>query len=86
MQLFDFITHYLSHHDYGFSLKLYSLIFAALITFTLIVVGKFSKNYLKGEVGEQRFWLLFVFFALGMFTSCFAKNLKHSISVGKWWA
>lgn len=76
MHFVEFITHYLSHHDYGFSLKLYSSIFAGLIIFTLLVVGKFSKNYLKGEVGAQRFWLLFVFFALGMLVSCFAKNLK----------
>lgn len=76
MQLIEFVTHYLSHHEYGFALKIYSLIFAALSLFTLMVVGKYSKNYLKGEVGENRFWALFSFFALGMFVCCFAKNLK----------
>ncbi|MGZ3771416.1 MAG: proton-conducting transporter transmembrane domain-containing protein [Bdellovibrio sp.] len=72
----DFILHFFSHHDYGFSLNLFSSIFATLIVFTLIVVGKYSKNYLKGEVGETRFWVLFTFFAAGMLVSCFSKNLK----------
>lgn len=76
MQLIEFVIHYLSHHEYGFSLTAYSLIFAGLCLFTLMVVGKYSKNYLRDEVGENRFWILFSFFALGMFVSCFAKNLK----------
>lgn len=76
MPLFDFVVHFLSHHEYGFALSFYSLVFAGLIIFTLVVVGKFSKNYLKGEVGEGRFWGLFIFFAAGMLISCFGKNLK----------
>ncbi|MGZ3774979.1 MAG: proton-conducting transporter transmembrane domain-containing protein [Pseudobdellovibrionaceae bacterium] len=76
MSFIDSLAQYFTHHDYGFSLSFFSGVFATLIIFTLIVVGKYSKNYLKDEVGARRFWLLFVFFALGMFVSCFAKNLK----------
>ncbi|HEY8270468.1 MAG TPA: proton-conducting transporter membrane subunit [Pseudobdellovibrionaceae bacterium] len=76
MSWFNTITEWLTLHHYGFSLNAYSLAFGGLILFTLAVVAKFSRNYLKGEVGEVRFWLLFLFFAMGILTSCFAENLK----------
>ncbi len=63
------------HYEYGFSFSPFSVTFGILILFTLSVVGKFSKNYLKGEVGAPRFWVLFTFFAFGILISCFAKNL-----------
>ncbi|MGZ3742419.1 MAG: proton-conducting transporter transmembrane domain-containing protein [Pseudobdellovibrionaceae bacterium] len=70
------IAEWLLLHHYGFSMNAYSLAFGGLILFTLMVVAKYSRNYLKGEVGEIRFWLLFSFFALGILLSCFAENLK----------
>lgn len=76
MDLFNIITDIFQHSEYGFLINQYSLVFGFLIFLTVIVVGKYSRNYLKGETGENRFWLLFLFFTTGILISCFSKNLK----------
>jgi len=85
MHLSSLFTELLEHGNYDFAFNSFSLIFGGLILFTLLVVGKFSRNYLKGERGETRFWSLFSFFAFGMLISCFGKTLKQSLSAGRWW-
>lgn len=60
---------------YGFQANSLSVAYSSLCMLTLLIVGKYSRQYLKGETGADRFWMLFFFFAAGMFVSIFAKNI-----------
>lgn len=68
------IQHFLT--KYSFELYGAGAVFLALIVFTLLIIAMYSKNYLSNETGKYRYWLLSMFFSVGMIIACLAKNLE----------
>ncbi len=61
---------------YHFSFFNFGLPFFIVSFLILVSIGHYAKNYLEGEIGLKKFWVLFTFFALGIVLCSISMNLE----------